>query len=85
MFNFSKRISSYILLVIALLSIPLIAMQFTSEVNWTLFDFLVASFLLITALILIEINVWFIVYQSFKVAPTFAAFQQTPARILACL
>ena len=56
MFNFSKRISSYILLLIALLSIPLIAMQFTSEVNWTLFDFLMASFLLVTALILIEIT-----------------------------
>ena len=36
-------------------------------------------------LILIEINICFIVYRSFKVAPTFAAFQQTPARILACL
>ena len=39
----------------------------------------------VVALILIEINVWFIVYRSFKVAPTFAAFQQTPARILADL
>ncbi len=36
-------------------------------------------------LILIEINIFFIVYGSFKVAPTFAAFQQTPACILACL
>ncbi len=31
------------------LLVPLIAMQFTSEVNWTLFDFIVAAFLLFIA------------------------------------
>lgn len=29
-----------------LLLVPLIAMQFTNEVNWSLFDFIVAGFLL---------------------------------------
>ncbi|MBS3994111.1 MAG: hypothetical protein KGZ87_10390 [Bacteroidetes bacterium] len=33
-------------IVIALLLIPFIAMQFTSEVNWSLFDFAVAAILL---------------------------------------
>jgi len=31
------------------LLVPLIAMQFTSEVNWTFFDFIVAAFLLFIA------------------------------------
>ena len=35
-----------LLIVAILLLIPLIAMQFTSEVNWKLFDFLIAGFLL---------------------------------------
>jgi VIT1/CCC1 family predicted Fe2+/Mn2+ transporter len=30
-----------------LLSLPLLAMQFTSEVNWSVFDFLVAGIMLI--------------------------------------
>ncbi len=67
MFNFSKRISTYILLVIAILSIPLIAMQFTSEVNWTLFDFFMAGFLLITSLTLIEITLLNFKNKTFKI------------------
>lgn len=35
-----------VLIVISLLTIPLITMQFTDEVNWSLFDFLLAFFLL---------------------------------------
>ena len=45
----------YILLTSALiLLIPLIAMQFTDEVNWTLADFLIAGVLLISTGLLIE-------------------------------
>ena len=36
-----------LLTVAILLLIPLIAMQFTAEVNWTPYDFVVAGFLLI--------------------------------------
>ena len=36
-----------VITVALLLLIPLIAMQFTDEVNWTLFDFIVAGFLLL--------------------------------------
>lgn len=32
-----------------LLLVPLIAMQFTNEVNWTVFDFMVAAVLLLGA------------------------------------
>lgn len=47
----------YILLLIActvLLSVPLVAMQFTNEVNWSIFDFLVAAVLLYSAATSVE-------------------------------
>ncbi|MFV8353579.1 hypothetical protein [Flavobacterium sp. XS2P14] len=43
----NKRLIGIVLTVVVLLQIPLIAMQFTNEVNWTLFDFVVAGVLLL--------------------------------------
>jgi ABC-type Mn2+/Zn2+ transport system permease subunit len=43
----NKRLIGIVLTVALLLLIPLIAMQFTEEVNWTLFDFVVAGVLLL--------------------------------------
>lgn len=43
----SKRHKGIVIVVTLLLLIPLIAMQFTDEVNWTLFDFVVAGTLLL--------------------------------------
>jgi hypothetical protein len=71
MFNFPKRIVTYIIIVFAILSIPLLAMQFISEVNWTLFDFLTAGFLLITTLTLIEIILRNIKNKTFKITAFF--------------
>lgn len=42
----NKRLTVIVLTVATLLLIPFIAMQFTNEVNWTGFDFLVAGVLL---------------------------------------
>ncbi len=42
----TKRFSSILLIIAGLLSIPLIAMQFTNEVNWSLSDFAIAGFVL---------------------------------------
>lgn len=42
----NKRLIVIMLTVAGLLLIPLIAMQFTNEVNWTLADFVVAGVLL---------------------------------------
>ena len=42
----NKRPLIVILIVSALLLIPLIAMQFTSEVQWSAFDFIMAGLLL---------------------------------------
>lgn len=44
----NKRLIGIVLTVALLLLIPLIAMQFTDDVNWTLFDFVVAGVLLLT-------------------------------------
>lgn len=41
-----KRLGLILLIILILLVIPLIAMQFTDEVNWTLTDFAVAGGLL---------------------------------------
>jgi len=43
----NKRLIGIVLAVALLLLIPFIAMQFTSEVNWTLSDFVVAGVLLL--------------------------------------
>ena len=45
--NQSKRLITILATAIALLLIPLIAMNFTNDVNWKFFDFLVAGILLI--------------------------------------
>lgn len=50
-----KRFFIIVSLVLSLLLVPLIAMQFTSEVNWSAFDFLVAGILLLGTGLLIEL------------------------------
>jgi hypothetical protein len=43
----NKRLAGIVLTVVLLLLIPLVAMQFTGEVNWTLSDFVVMGILLL--------------------------------------
>ncbi|MBN8822665.1 MULTISPECIES: hypothetical protein [unclassified Spirosoma] len=43
----NTRLTGILGAVVILLSIPFIAMQFTNEVNWSLFDFIVAGTLLL--------------------------------------
>ena len=51
----SKNILLILTIVITILLIPLIAMQFTTEVNWEISDFLIAGVLLFVFGILIEL------------------------------
>lgn len=51
----TKRLEAILLTVVLLLLVPLIAMQFTDEVNWSLFDFIVAGVLLLTMGLLCEL------------------------------
>ena len=43
----NKRFMGILVVIVVLLLIPLIAMQFTEEVSWTPFDFVIAGFLLL--------------------------------------
>jgi len=51
----NKRLTGIVLTVALLLLIPLIAMQFTGEVNWSLFDFVAAAVLLLGTGLLCEL------------------------------
>ncbi|MDN3588913.1 hypothetical protein QWY86_19705 [Pedobacter aquatilis] len=53
----SSKLRIYVILfgTAIILSIPLIAMQFTNEVNWSLFDFVVAAVLLLCTGFAIEL------------------------------
>lgn len=51
----NKRVTAIVITVALLLLIPLIAMQFTNEVNWTLFDFVAAGVLLLGTGLLCEL------------------------------
>ena len=51
----NKRLIGIVLAVVLLLLIPLIAMQFIDEVNWTLLDFVVAGVLLLATGLMCEL------------------------------
>lgn len=50
-----QRLTIISIVIIAILSIPLIAMQFTKEVNWTLEDFIAAGILLVSTGLAVEL------------------------------
>lgn len=50
----NKRVKIILIIVAVLLLIPLIAMQFTDEVSWTIIDFIVMGVLLLSTGLLSE-------------------------------
>jgi uncharacterized membrane protein YoaT (DUF817 family) len=51
----NKRLTGIVLALALLLLVPFLAMQFTTEVNWSLFDFIVAGVLLFGTGLLCEL------------------------------
>lgn len=51
----NKRAAGILFTIIVLLSVPLIAMQFTTEVNWNITDFVVMGVLLLSTGFLCEL------------------------------
>jgi hypothetical protein len=45
----NKRLAGILLAIVFILSVPAVAMRFTGEVRWTLFDFAIAGGLLLCA------------------------------------
>lgn len=54
MFTQNQRSTILYSIPFVILSIPLITMQFTKEVNWTLFDFLIMGILLFSTALTID-------------------------------
>ncbi|MCX3263264.1 MAG: hypothetical protein ABWZ79_03990 [Pedobacter agri] len=50
-----QRITIILAVIVAILCVPLIAMQFTNEVNWTTEDFVAAGILLLSTGLAIEL------------------------------
>lgn len=51
---------AFAVVALALLAVPLIAMQFTSEVNWTAFDFAFGAAMFLALGVVIELAIRFI-------------------------
>lgn len=66
--NQNKRIISIILAVPVLLMIPLIAMQFTDEVNWTLSDFIIMGILLLSTGVICELVIRSVKNSTYRIA-----------------
>lgn len=54
----NKRFFLISITIVVILLIPLIAMQFTDEVNWSLLDFVAAGIILICMGLLVELVSW---------------------------
>ncbi len=68
--NVAQRLSIVVGIVAFILLIPLVAMQFTKEVNWDLGDFVIMGTLLLTTGITIEILTRIVKSAQLKVAFT---------------
>ncbi len=67
MISITKSLKVIIAVIAFILALPLVAMQFTSEVNWTVSDFLVAGILLMFFGFLVETAIRKVKNSNFKI------------------
>jgi hypothetical protein len=53
--NIQRRLAVWAIIIVAVLLVPLVAMQFTNEVVWTLGDFIIAGCLLFGSAVIYEL------------------------------
>lgn len=70
----NKRLKAILLIVVFILLIPFVAMQFTNEVTWDLFDFVVAGVLLMGTGLMIELAIRSIKNKNTRIAMIAAIF-----------
>ncbi|HEY9169813.1 MAG TPA: hypothetical protein VIN72_10020 [Lutibacter sp.] len=63
----NKRLNIILLTSVIILLLPLIAMQFTDEVSWTLFDFVIAGALLLGTGLMCEVAIRKINKKSYRI------------------
>ena len=66
--NITRRLIVWTLVVALILLIPLVAMQFTREVNWTLLDFVTAGSLLLGSALVYELATRNMITTKYRVA-----------------
>jgi hypothetical protein len=72
--NITKRLSVWAIVVAAVLMIPLIAMRFTTEVNWTAGDFIFGAIVLFGFAAIYEVATRNIVNKNDRIAVAVAVF-----------
>ena len=68
MITSNQRLTGILLTVAFILAIPFVAMQFTQEVNWSLFDFIVAGTLLLSTGLSVELVMRKIAKSKYRIA-----------------
>ncbi len=69
-----KKLFKILLFTVILLLVPLIGMQFTDEVNWTLMDFVVAGTLLLGTGLIYELVIKKVIKAPYRIAMSVVLF-----------
>lgn len=64
----NKRLNIILLTAVSILLIPLLAMQFTEQVNWTLSDFVVAGLLLFGTGLMVDLVIRKVSKRTYRIA-----------------
>lgn len=66
----NKRLFIFLSIVLVLLAIPLISMQFTEQVKWSLIDFIITGILLVVTSLIVEFTLRKVMSNKLKIVIT---------------